>query len=395
MRTFRPSYQTPPNAMALDDGLTGRGENRARAAWRRRVTTTEAREAAAQDREQTARELLQVRSDRDALTRELAIAQADPLTGARTRASGLSDLERELSRCRRTNIPLVIAYVDVVGLKRLNDREGHAAGDELLKRIVRQITDRLRPYDLIIRLGGDEFLCVMSDMTMPEARQRFGDVAATLAAAPDPGAVRTGFAAFTPLESAADLIARADSELVAGRSSRTSGLGPTPQATRRQDGDENRPATALSLAICGGALAPGRARAALAALAEDVGPRQHALLALLITELVTNSVIHGGAGPLRQITIQVTVRAHAVHGEVSDSGPGFRAEDRFPSREAGGLGLVIVERSASRWGATHEGRRVWFELDRRSEQTEAPRAGDMGPTGAQAPVDSLVRRHAA
>lgn len=67
-----------------------------------------------------------------------------------------------------------MAYVDAVGLKTLNDTEGHAVGDELLKRVVQLIRTHLRPYDLIIRLGGDEFLCAMSNMSLREARRRFG-----------------------------------------------------------------------------------------------------------------------------------------------------------------------------------------------------------------------------
>ncbi len=60
------------------------------------------RDAAAADREQAARERLHALVDREILADELAIADNDPLTGARTRAAGLADLGRELERCRRT-----------------------------------------------------------------------------------------------------------------------------------------------------------------------------------------------------------------------------------------------------------------------------------------------------
>jgi diguanylate cyclase (GGDEF)-like protein len=78
---------------------------------------------------------------------------------------------------------------DVVGLKG-NDSKGHAVGDELLKRVVTLIASQLRSYDLIIRLGGDEFLCAMTDMTLSEARRRFDQVGAVLAASCERGAIR-------------------------------------------------------------------------------------------------------------------------------------------------------------------------------------------------------------
>ncbi|MEA2182780.1 MAG: hypothetical protein QOF69_1965, partial [Solirubrobacteraceae bacterium] len=165
--------------------------------------------------------------DREALAQELAVLAIDPLTGARTRAAGLIELDHELERCRRTSGLLVVAYIDVVALKRLNDSVGHGAGDELLKRVVAQIKEHLRPYDLIIRLGGDEFLCAMSNMTLPGARQRLHAIAADLATAPGCGAIRTGFAQLlTPTETASALIARADNDLLATRRTNTNGSHP-------------------------------------------------------------------------------------------------------------------------------------------------------------------------
>ena len=85
----------------------------------------------------------------------------------------------ELERAKRTASPLAIAYVDVVGLKAVNDTMGHAAGDTLLKHVVAHLTAHLRPYDLIIRLGGDEFLCAMPNLALASARaeafKAFGD----------------------------------------------------------------------------------------------------------------------------------------------------------------------------------------------------------------------------
>lgn len=192
-------------------------ELRALAAAQRVAAAEDRRAAAEDDREQAARERRRALSDRQALARQLAIAETDALTGSRTRAAGLTDLEHEVDRARRTGGQLVVAYVDVIGLKALNDSEGHPAGDALLKRVVAQIGHHVRSYDLIIRLGGDEFLCAMSDVSLREARERFREVAAALAAAPGGGAISAGFAELTAGETASELIARADSKLLEAR----------------------------------------------------------------------------------------------------------------------------------------------------------------------------------
>jgi diguanylate cyclase (GGDEF)-like protein len=179
------------------------------------------RAAAARDREQAARDRAQAQADREALLHQLAIAETDVLTGARTRGPGLAALDHEIDRARRTSGELVVAYVDVVGLKAINDTHGHAAGDELLQAAVHAIRGHLRSYDLIARLGGDEFLCVMSGATLEEARQRFAAVKATLAADPDHKRdIKVGFAMLEPADNAADLIGRADAELLPERKRR-------------------------------------------------------------------------------------------------------------------------------------------------------------------------------
>ncbi len=189
-------------------------QQRAESAAQRELAAAD-RAGAAVDREAAARERRRALVDREAFARALAASEADPLTGVRTRAAGLADLDHELDRCRRTTSSLVVAYVDVVGLKALNDSDGHAAGDELLKRVVATIRTHVRTYDLVIRLGGDEFLCVMTAVTLADVRQRFSQVAAALAASPDAGAIRTGFSELRSDDVGADeLIARADSELL-------------------------------------------------------------------------------------------------------------------------------------------------------------------------------------
>jgi diguanylate cyclase (GGDEF)-like protein len=205
------------------NGAAGAAENRRRASADR-AAAAEARERAAADRAraaldraEAARDRAQAQADREALLRQLALAEVDVLTGARTRGPGLTALDQEIDRARRSTGVLTVAYVDVVGLKAVNDTLGHAAGDALLQRAVRAMRRHLRTYDLIARLGGDEFLCVMSGATIQDARHRFAAVKTALAADPETCKIRVGYATLDPADTGAELIQRADVELSSTR----------------------------------------------------------------------------------------------------------------------------------------------------------------------------------
>ncbi len=196
-------------AMARRETLEGR----IRAAEDRALAAQDRREAAA-DRAEAAVERLQALEDREVAAAELSLAATDPLTGARTRAAGLSELEHELDRCRRTGGSLVVVYLDVAGLKQLNDTRGHAAGDALLRRVAALVMEHLRPYDLVIRVGGDEFVCAISNMPEGVVRGRFAAIAQALTAVPGKRGIRTGFASYRTGESVAQIVARADADMV-------------------------------------------------------------------------------------------------------------------------------------------------------------------------------------
>lgn len=208
-----------------DEYRTAATEARARAAADRRQ--------AARDRERAAHERARLEAERDRLRRELTFAGTDTLTGARTRGPGLADLEREIDRTRRDGASLVVAYVDVVGLKAVNDSRGHAAGDAMLQRVVGTIRARLRSYDTIVRLGGDEFLCLMPGATGEEAGRRFAAVGEALRAHPEQSAITAGFAMLRPQDTAAELVDRADREMLSARKAvePTAGLGLDPPST--------------------------------------------------------------------------------------------------------------------------------------------------------------------
>jgi diguanylate cyclase (GGDEF)-like protein len=156
-------------------------------------------------------------ADRGASARERRYAAADGLTGVYLRGPGLTELEREIARARRTGQPLTLAFVDVDGLKAVNDSSGHAAGDRLLLEVANALGVALRSYDLVIRYGGDEFVCAMPGLNVAEATRRFTLVTAALAEAPEHGSVTVGVAELHADDSLEDLIARADAALYRAR----------------------------------------------------------------------------------------------------------------------------------------------------------------------------------
>ena len=107
--------------------------------------------------------------------------------------------------------PLTVAFIDVVGLKVVNDSRGHAAGDGLLRAVADALRSGLRPYDAVVRYGGDEFLTALPGLDVDGADKRVRNVNEALAARG--AAVTIGLAEMRPDETMEALIARADEDL--------------------------------------------------------------------------------------------------------------------------------------------------------------------------------------
>ncbi len=97
-----------------------------------------------------------------------------------------------------------------------------------------------------------------------------------------------------------------------------------------------------------------------------VGPQTRADVSLLVSELVTNAVLHGSQRPTDSISLSLEACDTGVRVMVSDSGQGFAADSPATTKRRdrpGGLGLVLVDKMAERWGVMGDGpTRVWFEL---------------------------------
>ncbi len=100
----------------------------------------------------------ELRRARDALETE---ATRDSLTGLWNRRSILDLLRRDMARAQREGRPLAAVMVDIDRFKRINDRIGHPAGDQVLIEVTRRVASTLRSADILGRIGGEEFLLVL------------------------------------------------------------------------------------------------------------------------------------------------------------------------------------------------------------------------------------------
>ncbi len=97
------------------------------------------------------------------------VAMHDALTGLHSRHSLMHRLDRALSRAQGSDTRLGVLYLDLDGFKPVNDRYGHAIGDEVLKAVAERLQESARREDLVARIGGDEFVVVIDPLKGDEA----------------------------------------------------------------------------------------------------------------------------------------------------------------------------------------------------------------------------------
>lgn len=107
--------------------------------------------------------------------------------------------------------------------------------------------------------------------------------------------------------------------------------------------------------------APGAARRALDSIDHGLDHEREYAVKLLMSELVSNAVKYGGAGP---VLVEIQSSPACVRVEVDDRGPAFIPMPRGRELDApGGWGFVLVDELASRWGSSARSAQVWFEID--------------------------------
>ena len=162
---------------------------------------------------------------RQAVDREQRKALIDPLTQLWNRAALNQFFEREMARAQDAGLRLGAIYIDLDHFKKVNDQFGHGGGDQVLWQSARRMGTALRPDDLLIRLGGEEFVALLAVHDAAELRQVAERIRHTICDEPmnignqlHPMTTSLGTALILPGESQADLLERADAALYQAKS---------------------------------------------------------------------------------------------------------------------------------------------------------------------------------
>ena len=111
--------------------------------------------------------------------------------------------------------------------------------------------------------------------------------------------------------------------------------------------------------------APSVARAAIVGFCQDSesSPSTIATVMLLVSEVVTNAVVHPDVDPPGQVELFAQLGKDIIRVEVSDEGTGFTPKKRNPGQLGGGFGLYLLEKESARWGVESTPHtKVWFEV---------------------------------
>ncbi|MFM7027218.1 MAG: GGDEF domain-containing protein [Chakrabartia sp.] len=148
------------------------------------------------------------------------LADTDCLTRLANRRRIERELHRTLQLAARQDRPAALALLDIDGLKAINDRHGHLAGDAVLAHVARHLRAAFRATDIVGRLAGDEFALILPCSDAKAATQRLRRCVVALAAAPVPTAkgavlVRLSFGVvdLMPGDAPADALHRADAAM--------------------------------------------------------------------------------------------------------------------------------------------------------------------------------------
>ena len=101
------------------------------------------------------------------------LSSRDALTGLANRRAFQLALDREVDRVARSGEPALLLALDIDHFKRVNDRHGHAAGDQVIRAVANALLDSVRPMDLVARVGGEEFAIIL-----PNCASTFGETVA-------------------------------------------------------------------------------------------------------------------------------------------------------------------------------------------------------------------------
>src|SRR6266851_4675904 len=175
--------------------------------------------------ERLERELAAARTRMAALE---ARADVDPLTDVLNRRGFQRELKRSLAYVKRYGPSAALLYLDLDRFKAINDHHGHAAGDAVLKAVAMVINRHVRASDVVARLGGDEFAVLLWNIGEADARKKALTIEAAVArtTAIHAGATlaigaSAGAALLLPLDTAAEVLERADRAMYARKTAKS------------------------------------------------------------------------------------------------------------------------------------------------------------------------------
>jgi diguanylate cyclase (GGDEF)-like protein len=152
------------------------------------------------------------------------LADTDALVPLPNRRAFVREAERTIRHVTRHGTPAALIYLDLVGLKRVNDVHGHHAGDALILHVARLLSSELRTTDLVARMGGDEFGLLLDHLDEEAARAKIDSLMLAAAMTPlDLGrvsirvSISCGLTMIRAGDTAEAAIARADAAMYAGR----------------------------------------------------------------------------------------------------------------------------------------------------------------------------------
>lgn len=185
---------------------------------------------------------------RESMIRSLeSMAATDPLTGLANRRAWDQRLAAAMAGARRTGSPLTVALVDVDHFKAFNDQHGHGQGDAILRVFADVAGATVRGADLLARWGGEEFALMLADCA--SGADALAAVDRVRTSMPGPTTCSAGVATWDGVETAQQLMMRADSALYAAKSAgrdRAVGAPPTAPAQRALTGWGDAPAAPAS-----------------------------------------------------------------------------------------------------------------------------------------------------
>ncbi len=165
-----------------------------------------------------------LKAEIDRLNRRVAelelLADRDPLTPLLNRRAFMRELSRAQAFQARYGGEWAVAFLDLDGLKTINDSFGHAAGDAALQAVAQTLIDHVRETDVVGRIGGDEFAVLLAQAPPAAARAKAADLVERIAAEPlvfegksIPLSASVGVQALEPGVAPAELIAAADAAM--------------------------------------------------------------------------------------------------------------------------------------------------------------------------------------